>query len=207
MSARARAIREKNVVTKLVKDLNKRMVDFESAVDELKILKDSITEMHCQFTAQEAENIQALIRLLAELKDNKTKVLNEAAESVGKVIIPKDDLTELKNQVEKLKMTNQQSKASVDDVVKEKVKDLIKHRLKLQELEHKTEISGLQSQVKTYKKEIENFNKSFDRMVKELESQKKLTANLTMANRPSSSPQILTTMFDFYNNILYYHLV
>ena len=82
MSARAKALREKNVVTKLVKDLNKRMGDFETAVDELKILKESITEMHDEVTAMEAENANSIARLRAELKDNKTKVLNDAAESV-----------------------------------------------------------------------------------------------------------------------------
>ena len=189
MSARARALREKNVVTKLVKDLNKRMADFEAAVDELKILKDSITEMHDEVTAQEAENTNSLSRLKAELKDNKTKVLNDAANEIGKVIISKDELEELRNEVGKLKETHKANKSSVDTVVGEKVESLIEHRLKLQELEHKAETASLESQVENYKKEIENLNKSFDRMATELDSQKTLTANLAMANRPISKAQ------------------
>lgn len=189
MSARARALREKNVVTKLVKDLNKRMGDFESAVDELKILKESIGEMHDEVTAMETENAQSLGRLRSELKDNKTKILNDAANSIGKVIISHDELAELRSEVEKLKESHKMAKSSVDDVVVEKVEGLIQHRLKLQELEHKAETSSLQSAVENYKKEIENLNKSFDRMVAELESQKKLTSNLAMASRPERHSQ------------------
>jgi hypothetical protein len=92
MSARARSIREKNIVTKLVKDLNKRMGDFETAVDELKILKESITEMHDEVTAMEEDNTRSIGRLRSELKDNKTKILNDAAESLNKVIISLDEL-------------------------------------------------------------------------------------------------------------------
>ncbi len=192
MSARARSLREKNVVTKLVKDLNKRMGDFESAVDELKILKESITEMHDEVTAMEAENTNSISRLRAELKDNKTKILNEAAESVGKVIISSDELEELRSEVDKLKNNHKASKAGVDKVVEDKVDSLIEHKLKLQELEHKAETNALTSAVENYKKEIENLNKTFERMSSELDSQKKLTANLALAGRPSSQTTVPT---------------
>lgn len=79
------------------------MADFENAVDELKILKD-----------------------------NKTKVLNDTAASVGKVIISKDELDELLGEVEKLKNSHKETRAGVDEVVNDKVKALIEHRLKLQ---------------------------------------------------------------------------
>jgi septal ring factor EnvC (AmiA/AmiB activator) len=121
MSARAKALRDKNIVTKLVKDLNKRMGDFEESVDELKILKESITEMHDEVTAAETENHNSLERLRNELKDNKTKVMNDAAESIGKVIISRDELEELRSDVEKLKNNHKISKAGVDEIVEEKV--------------------------------------------------------------------------------------
>ena len=185
MSAKARSLREKNVVTKLVKDLNKRMGDFENAVEELKILKDSITEMHDEVTVVEEENVKKIIVLREELKSNKTKILNESAESVGKVIISKDELEELRSEVEKLKSNYKTSKEGVDGLVKEKVEDLIQHRLALQALEHKAELSSLTASVNNYKKEIENLNKTFERMSLELESQKQLTSNLALAGRPS----------------------
>jgi chromosome segregation ATPase len=187
MSAKSRSLREKNVVTKLVKDLNKRMGDFEASVDELKILKESITEMHDEVTAMEEENNRSIGKLRADLKDNKTKILNEAAESVGKVIISRDELDELRSEVDKLKIGYKTTRADVDDVVQEKVEGLIQHRLKLQELEHKAVSAALESSVVNYQKEINNLNKSFDRMSGELESQKKLTANLALAGRPVSS--------------------
>lgn len=185
--SRVGALREKNVIVKLVKDLNKKMGDFEASVEELKILKESITEMYDDIKSQEDENNRSLERLKADLKDNKTKILNDAAESVGKVIISKDYLEELRREVEKLSTDHKKHKASLEEVVNEKVEDLIQHRLKLQELEHKTEITSLEAAVENYKKEIENLNKSFERMTKELESQKKLSANLALANRPSQT--------------------
>ena len=163
------------------------MGDFENTVDELKILKDSISDMHDEVTAQEAENANSLDRLRAELKDNKTKVLNDTAASVGKVIISKDELDELRGEVDKMKNSHKETRAGVDEVVNEKVESLIKHRLKLQELEHKAEISSLEASIKNYLKEIENLNKSFERMTSELNSQKKLTADLAMTNRPVTS--------------------
>jgi HAMP domain-containing protein len=190
MSAKVRALKEKNIVTKLVKDLNKRMADFEASVDELKILKESINEMHDEITAQEAENANSLGRLRSELKDNKTKILYDAAAEVGKVIISKEELDELRKDVEKMKVVQRTSKSEVDTVVSQKVEDMIQHRLKLQELEHKAETAALAAQVENYKKEIENLNKSFDRMAGELDSQKKLTANLAMANRPHQSNKV-----------------
>jgi predicted RNase H-like nuclease (RuvC/YqgF family) len=57
-------------------------------------------------------------------------------------------------------------------------------------LEHKAETSSLVSSVGNYKKEIENLNKTFERMSKELESQKNLTSNLAMAGR--TIPPVVT---------------
>ena len=182
--SRARVTREKNMVAKLVKTLNKRMEDFETAVGELKIMKDSIEDLHDKVTAKEAENKAILSKLEANLKDNKSRILNEAAESVGKVIISKEELNELNEEVQKLKTVHKQSRENIDQVVDTKVEELIKHRLKLQELEHKAHIASLESQVENFKKEAINLEKTFERMSSELESQKQLTSKLAMANRP-----------------------
>lgn len=101
-SIRAKKLREQNVVVKLVKDLNKRMGDFENSVDELKILKDSITEMHYQIVTQEEENKNQLIRLRTELKNNRIRILNESAEEIGKVLISAEELAELREEVKRL---------------------------------------------------------------------------------------------------------
>ena len=185
--SRAKALRDKNIVAKLVKDLNNKMSSFECAVDELKILKDSISEMHDEVTAQEVKNSAVLSQLKAELKDNKTKLLNDAADEMGKVIISKEELKELKNEVLKMKSSNSEIKSSTDALVTQKVEELMQHRLKLQELEHLCAQSKLTAENETFKKEIENLEKSFTRMTQELESQKKLTANLALASRPSTN--------------------
>jgi len=188
MSSKRKALKEKNVVIKLVKELDKRMTDFENTVEDLKILKDTITEMHEEVVNQEITNASILSRLKTDLKENKTRVLKDEVESSGKVIISVDDLDELKDEVEKFKNMYKEIKNSVSGVVEEKVEELLQHRLQLQALEHKGETGKLYSQVENYKKEILNLNKTFERMAAELESQKKLTSNLALGARPPSNP-------------------
>lgn len=187
MSSKARALREKNVVTKLVKDLNKRMEGFEAAVDELKILKESITDMHDEVTAQQQANGAQLAQLKTDLKDNKIRILNEAAASVGKVIMSRDEVDNLTSDVAKLKADNRAVRDSVDADVETKVAGLIEHRLTLQSLEQKAQVASLEANCENYRKEIENLGKTFDRMSEELKSQKELTSSLALANRPSTS--------------------
>lgn len=184
MSSKRKALKEKNIVIKLVKELDKRMTDFETSVEDLKILKETITEMHEEVVNQEIANASILSKLKSDLKENKTRILNDEVESLNKVIISVDELDELKEEVEKFKNMYKMTKNKISEVVEEKVEELLQHRLKLQELEHKAEVGKLSSQVENYQKEILNLNKTFVRMSEELESQKKLTSNLALGSRP-----------------------
>jgi len=184
MSARTRALREKNVVAKLVKDLNKKMDSFETAVDELKILKESINEMHDEVTAQEAENTCRLAQLKAELKDNRTRVLSEAAETAGKTLMSKEDLVEMKGEVQKWKEECERVRLACMEEVKEKVNQAVQHQIEVLTLQHECKTAELTAANTSYEKEIRNLKEAMDRMGNELESQKKLTANIANSNRP-----------------------
>jgi chromosome segregation ATPase len=176
--------RQKNILTKLVKDLNKRMADFENSVEELKLLKMDILEMHDEINKTKAANEQVIEQLEQELKDNKVSVLKLAAQQVGKVLISRDELSELETQVSHLKQKQKNVKDDLSAQVEARVEELLKHRVELQEIKHKAETSVLQSNIENYKIEIENLHRSIKRMTEELESQKQLTTNLAMANRP-----------------------
>ena len=184
MSARTRALREKNVVAKLVKDLNKKMDSFETAVDELKILKDSINEMHDEVTEQEAQNTARLAQLKAELKDNRTRVLSEAAETAGKTLMSKEDLVEMKGEVQKWKEECERVRLACMEEVKEKVNQAVEHQIEVLTLQHECKTAELKSANTSYEKEIKNLKEAMDRMGAELESQKQLTANIANSNRP-----------------------
>jgi len=188
MSARARALREKNVVAKLVKDLNKKMDSFETAVEELKILKDSINEMHDEVTAQEQENSARLAQLKNELKENKTKILTQAAEDAGKTLMSKEDLGELKSEVQKWKDECVRVREAGQEEVKQKVADAVEHQIRVLTLQHECKTADLSAANKNYEKEIANLKEAMDRMGAELESQKKLTAEIAQSNRPIARP-------------------
>lgn len=184
MSSKTRALREKNVVAKLVKDLNKRMETFESAVDELRILKESINDMHDEVAAQESENKHRLIQLKAELKDNRTKVLHDAAAEAGKILMSVEDVNELKSEVQKWKDECERIRLSNAEEVKEKVASAVQHQIEVMTLQHECKTAELTAAKTSLNQEINNLKEAMKRMGDELESQKKLTADIAQANRP-----------------------
>jgi len=186
MSAKARELREKNVVAKLVKDLNKRMESFESAVDELKILKESITSLHDEVTNQEQENKNRLAQLKAELKDNRTRVLSEEAKNAGKILMSVEDVTELKNEVQKWKAECDKIRQAGEEEVKTKVAEAVEHQIQVMNLQHECKTAELTASKSSLMKEIQNLKEAMDRMGNELTSQKELTANIAQSHRPVS---------------------
>jgi hypothetical protein len=188
-TARARALREKNAVAKLVKDLNKKMDSFEDAVEELKILKDSITEMNDQIAEQEQTNVETMKRLKADLKDNRTRTLNEAVEEMGKVIVSTDELEEYKAEAERWKAECGRVKLAVADEVKEKVEEQVDRQLKILELQNECKTAELNASNESFKKEVQNLKEAIGRMSEELNSQKKLTADVARVGRPVQQQQ------------------
>lgn len=190
MSSRAKKLRDQNVVVTLIKDLNKRMSDFEESVTELKILKDSIMEMNDEIVKQETENTYVLQKLKTDLKENKTKILNETASEIGKVIISRDELKELEDEVTKLKSSLNNFKTNSEDLVRQKVEEQVENKLKLQKLQFDCQTAQLIAENDNYKKQVENLNESINRMSSELDSQKQLTADVARVGRISNDNKV-----------------
>lgn len=186
-SVRARKLKETNQVVKLVKDLNKRMESFEDSVQELKILKDSITEMNDQIAEQEASNTETLRKLKEDLKENKLRALTEAVNGMGKMIISPEDLAEHKAEAQRWKDECARVKSSVQKEIKEAVDDQMSRRLKIQELEFENKTAKLTASCENYKAEIVNLKETIARMSQELDSQKKLTADVARVRTDTKS--------------------
>ena len=179
-----RAIKKQKLsVEKLLKTVIKKMEDFETAVEDLKLFKEEVIELNDVVISKEAENTAILKQLQIKLKENKLKILNEEASIAGKVIISREQLDELKQELAKAKGSRVEMRNAVDDTVEEKVEELLRHKLKIQEVEHKASVSTLNASLENRDREIEMLKESFARMGDELSSQKKLTAQVAGLGR------------------------
>jgi hypothetical protein len=182
-TSRARKLKETSQVAKLVKDLNKRMESFEESVQDLKILKDSLAEMNDQIAEQEIANNETMRKLNEDFKENKLRAITEAVKSIGKIIISPEDLEDHKNNVQKWKDECTRVKASVQDEIKRNVDEQLTRQMKILELQNENKTSRLSASCESYKTEIANLKETIARMSLELDSQKKLTADVARVSR------------------------
>ena len=185
-SLKARKLKDQSVVTALLKEITRRMEDFESSVSELKILKESAVELNDQILEQESQNVGILQRLRSELKENKLKALNDAAQELNKVLISTEELDELKGLVAKMRADTYSSKSLMNESITTAVAEQVQHQLRVQELQHNCEKAQLSAANTNYIKQVENLNDTIHRMSLELESQKKLTADVCRVNQPQA---------------------
>ena len=185
-SLKARKLKDQSVVTSLLKEITRRMEDFENSVSELKILKESAVELNDQILEQESQNVGILQRLRSELKENKLKALNDAATELNKVLISTEELDELKGLVLKMRTDTSSYKSSMNESIDKAVAEQVQHQLRVQELQHNCEKAQLSAANTNYIKQVENLNDTIQRMSLELESQKKLTADVCRVNQPQA---------------------
>lgn len=140
--------------------------------------------MHDEVSAQESENKHRLIQLKAELKDNRTRVLHDAAAEAGKILMSVEDVNELKSEVQKWKDEYERIRLSNAEEVKEKVASAVQHQIEVMTLQHECKTAELIATKTSLNQEINNLKDAMKRMGDELESQKKLTADIAQANRP-----------------------
>uniref|UniRef100_A0A6C0EQ55 Uncharacterized protein n=1 Tax=viral metagenome TaxID=1070528 RepID=A0A6C0EQ55_9ZZZZ len=189
MSTRAKKLREQNQVVKIVKDLIKRMETFEDAVEELKLLKDTVCDINEQLSEQEATNAEAMRKLKENLRDNKLRVLNETVEEMGRVIVSSDELEEYKQEATRWKAECSKVKEECRADVKSQVDEQMSRQLKILELQNENKLASLNASNESYKTEVQNLKETIKRMAQELDSQKKLTADVAGARRPVSSSE------------------
>jgi len=185
MTSRARKI-EKNEVLKAVKDLTSKMSSFEQAVDNLKLLSESVEELDDKISAVEKENQLKIEKLNKDLVDNKIRTVNQAVAEMGKIVISVEELNELKNDNLKLKKEMNSNIEKYQKESQESFNTKLENLLKVQKLQHDCETAQLKAEVETNKKECENLRQSLTRMSDELNSQKQLTADIANVNRKES---------------------
>ena len=105
-SNRGRALKEKNVVATAVKSLNRKMEDFMTAVEDLKILSETATELHDNIVQHATINSQKMKKLDEDLVEHRKRALNEAAMSDGKVVISQEEYDELVTKYKAIIMGN-----------------------------------------------------------------------------------------------------
>lgn len=180
---------EKNDLIKAVKDINKRMEDFQDSVQSLISLKDGLDELDESLAERERVNKYKLEALDKSFQDNKLKAVKQAAEDVGKVIISNEELEELKKSLSTIKTDAETKladyKSSSDKLFNEK----LTQQLEMQKLQNECITANLRAEVESHKKEVENLKESLNRMSEELKSQKQLTAEVAGMGRQSKNNQ------------------
>jgi hypothetical protein len=175
---------EKNEVIRVVKEISKKMDEFSDSVVKLQELKESIQELDEELAEKEKVNKIRLDYLHKEFQDNKLKAIQNAVYELGKVIISKEELDEMKKDLEKLRNTEQSQINSLKLEAEQSYNEKLNHALNVSKLQHDCETAQLKAEVEMHKKEVDNLRETVQRMLSELESQKKLTAEIANTNRP-----------------------
>jgi len=183
--SRARKV-SKNELVKVAKEINRRMSDFEDSVQKLQDLKDTLVELNDGLEEQEQLNKDKMDQLNKDFEDNKIKAVAVAVESLGKVVISQEELAELKTNLEKAKSVGKEHAEQRISNIQKKCDEKIEQSLKLQQLQHECDTAQLRAEVEAQTKAIANLNSTLDRMTDELNSQKKLTADVAGMSRPST---------------------
>jgi len=181
--SRARKV-EKNELNKLVKEINRRMGDFEDSVQKLTDLKDTLDEVDENLAQQAAINKHKLDQLNKDFQENKIKAVNQAVSDLGKVLITEEELAELRAELEKVKESGKQEVADAISSSKALLAEKLEQSIQVKQLKHECETAQIRAEVETYKKEVENLNATLQRMSDELTSQKQLTADVAGMSRP-----------------------
>lgn len=181
---------EKNELIKIVKDISRRMDDFSDSVQQLKDLKDSLGEVDEELSERERINIIKLEQLNKELQENKIRAVSKAVEELGKVLINSEELTELKNNLIKLKTETTVEFEEYKNMIVSEYDHKLKQAVQVQQLEHDCQTATLKAQTAMFKSECDNLRSTIQRMSDELASQKQLTAEVAGMNRPRETKPV-----------------
>jgi len=165
-------------LNKLLKEINRRMGDFEDSVQKLNDLKECAVELDETIAQQAGVNKSRMESLNNDFHDNKIRAINNAASELGKVVITQEELQELRTELEKVKELGKQEVAARIADEKKRYEEKLSQSLNVQNLKHEAESARLHADVNSQQKEVANLNAALDRMVEELKSQKELTASV-----------------------------
>jgi len=176
--------RDKRELEKLMTNVEKQMTSFEAAIDDLKTFKDELLDLDDEITAKHAEINARKNQLDQDFEDHKLRKLKEVAASLNKEVISREDLSENEDRYNKALRELNSLKTDLSSQVEAQVKEQVEQRLNVNKLENDCKNAELAASVKNYEREIANLKEGYDRLLKELESQKNLTASIAGQNRP-----------------------
>jgi chromosome segregation ATPase len=178
---------EQTVIVKSLKDINKRMEDFENAVETLKAIKDTVADLDCELAEKKHEHSAKLNALEREFADNKLSLLNRLANDLNRQVLSNEECEERDEEIERLKAQKQSLSTKLLTDNKDQVASLVEQRLKLQQLQHSVEIAELKASTTTKDKEIQHLKESIERFTHELLSQKEMTSQIACARNGSNN--------------------
>lgn len=181
---------EKSELNKLLKEINKRMSDFEDSVQKLQDLKECAEELDERIAQQAAMNKNKLEQLEKDFQENKIRAIRRAASELGKEIITTEELEELRSELEKVKAKGEDDVKARVESHRARFEMNLTQQIELKNLKHEAETAKLQAEAESHKKEVENLKETLKRMSEELQSQKDLTASLVA---PRQQPASTTT--------------
>jgi hypothetical protein len=176
---------QQNELTKVLLNVNRRMEDFEDSVQQLKDMNETLVELDEQIAERERTNGFKLTEIDKKFQDNKVRAVNQYAHELGKTLISSEELSDLKNELKRVKTTGQEEYDAQLLIQQSVLDEKLLQSLSIQKLEHECQSAQLRAEVDRFQKEVENMNGTLNRMSDELTSQKKLTGEVAAMNRPA----------------------
>lgn len=186
MSRSARK-RDKRELEKLMVNVEKQMMSFEVAIEDLKTFKDSLLDLDDEIEAKHTEINSKKKALDEDFQDHKLRKLREVAQSLDKVIVSQEDVAEKDRHLANVQEQLEETKEKFEDSLNRRVQEEVERRIKILNLENQKNNIELVASNKNYEREISNLKENMDRMSKELDSQKNLTASIAGGSSSSRS--------------------
>lgn len=178
---------EKNDLIKAVKDISRKMDDFNDSVSNLLSLKDTLLDLDDELAERQKNSKDELEEVERSFQTNKLKAVSQAARELSMELVSREELNTMKEASNKSKQLEKETIDRMRQEMETSFNDKLSVQLKLNELQFQRDSSKLEAQVEAQKSEIENLKNTLQRMSQELDSQKKLTAEVAGISRPKDT--------------------
>lgn len=179
----AQATNNKSELTLLLKSIDRRMQDFEEAVQNLKEMKSDIGNMEIDIESKRKSNEEAIRELERDFESNLLRTIQTKAQELGKIILSTEEFDDIKNENITLRSKHNNYVKDIENSVSKRISEQVNNAKHILQLEHERENAKLVSEIESYKKSIASMENLMNRMSQELESQKNLTAEIAKSNQ------------------------
>ena len=179
----AQSTNNKSELTLLLKSIDRRMQDFEEAVQNLKEMKGEIGNMEIDIESKRKSNEEAVRELERDFETNLLRTIQTKAQELNKIILSTEELDDIKNENMTLRSKYNNYVKDIENSVNKRIAEQVNNAKHILQLEHERENAKLVSEIESYKKSIASMENLMNRMSQELESQKNLTAEIAKSNQ------------------------